>query len=78
MITISVSEAITVINVVFPKSDGDPYTISYNLTTPHTNQHGMIRLTKEEFNSIQGGAAGYPNAVLVKINAENNQITEDD
>ncbi|MCY9806579.1 hypothetical protein OXT66_03315 [Lentilactobacillus senioris] len=71
------SEAITIINVVFPKGDEKFYGIAYNLNTENTNQHGNVRLTEEEFNSISNGAAGYPNAVLSKINAENTAIEED-
>lgn len=71
------SEVITIINVVFPKGDQDTYVISYNLNTENTNQHGTIRLTEDEFNSISNGAAGYPNMVLSKINAENTSIKED-
>ncbi|MCS8562741.1 hypothetical protein AB1O90_04220 [Pediococcus pentosaceus] len=70
-------DAITVINVVFPKGSDDLITISYNLNTEHTNQHGTVRLTGEEFRNIKNGVEGYPNAVLAKINEENTTITED-
>lgn len=71
-------DAITVINVVFPKGGNDLLTISYNLNTERTNQHGTVRLTTDEFNKIKNGVEGYPNAVLAKINAENNAIEEDE
>lgn len=71
-------DAVTVINVVFPKGDDDLITISYNLNTEHTNQHGTVRLTVDEFKEIKNGVAGYPNAVLAKVNAENNAIEEDE
>lgn len=70
-------DAIKVINTVFPRNEGDPIRVSFTLNTENTNQHGVIRLTCDEFRAIENGVDGYPNTILAKIRSEHDTIEED-